>query len=71
MAIRILESNRLYSAEPSPPDTDMDWSTPKPLTREELINELYARGTHQTDIGDAFYLADPSWLASEVRPTSE
>jgi len=45
-----LESNGLYSAEASPPDTDHEWSTSKPLTVGELINELYAIGAHQTDM---------------------
>jgi integrase len=56
-----LESKRLYSAEASPPHTDEEWTTTKPLTADELINELYAGGPHQTDIGDALYAADPEW----------
>jgi hypothetical protein len=33
-----------------------------PLAQEALIQALRARGCHQTDIGDAFYDADPEWL---------
>ena len=65
MPIKIkLESKGLYSAEASPPDTDREWATSNPLTVGELINELYAIGAHQTDIGDAFYTADPDWLST-------
>ena len=64
MPIKIkLESKGLYSAEATP-DTDREWNTSKPLTVGELINELYAIGAHQTDIGDAFYAADPDWLST-------
>ena len=31
---------------------------------ELLIEELSARGAHQTDIGDAFYEADPNWISN-------
>jgi hypothetical protein len=32
------------------------------MSAEELVGELRSRGCHQTDIGDAFYDADPQWL---------
>jgi hypothetical protein len=40
------------------------WTTSGPMTRDELIKELRNFGWHQTDIGDAFYAADPDWLSS-------
>jgi hypothetical protein len=30
---------------------------------DELIAALRDQGCHQTDIGDAFYAADPEWLS--------
>ena len=39
------------------------WATPEPVTADELIGELQKLGWHQTDIGDAFYFADPDWLS--------
>ena len=39
------------------------WATPEPITPEELIRELENHGYHQTDIGDAFYAADPDSLS--------
>jgi hypothetical protein len=39
--------------------------SPAHLASEQLIEELGGRGCHQTDIGDAFYEADPEWLIRE------
>ena len=39
------------------------WATSGPVTRDELIRELQNFGWHQTEIGDAFYAADPDWLS--------
>jgi hypothetical protein len=67
MAIRIrkVEGSRLYTAQlilPDMPAVKSAWSTPEPMERNQLIEELRKRGAHQTDIGDAFYEADPDWL---------
>jgi hypothetical protein len=52
-----------YEAEVTPPHGGgVQWSTGEPMTRGVLIDALRARGCHQTDIGDAFYEADPEWL---------
>jgi hypothetical protein len=40
-----------------------EWTTAEPLSTDNLIRELVAKGFHQIDIGDAFYAADPDWLA--------
>jgi len=61
-------ADSLYSAEffNLPPNLDWvkpEWATPVPMSCDELIRELLARGFHQTDIGDAFYAADPDWLS--------
>jgi hypothetical protein len=67
MAIRIKKvSDSLYSAELSSPDMQgvrAAWSTPEPMGVDRIIEELLSRGAHQTDIGDAFYAADPDWLS--------
>ena len=44
------------------PPHGSEWETVRPLGRDELIAALREQGCHQTDIGDAFYAADPEWL---------
>lgn len=60
-------SDGMYSAEvyKLPPNLDWvkpEWATSAPMSAKELIRELLVRGHHQSDIGDAFYEADPGWL---------
>jgi hypothetical protein len=63
MAIRIRRVGKLYEAEVTPPHgKGIPWSSAAPLRRDDLVKELIDRGCHQTDIGDAFYEADPEWL---------
>jgi len=67
MSIKIsMAGDSRYSAQltlPDMPTVKAEWSTPEPMDCEHLIQELLNRGAHQTDIGDAFYAADPDWLA--------
>jgi hypothetical protein len=35
------------------------------MCRGELVAALLGLGCHQTDIGDAFYTADPDWLDAD------
>jgi len=61
-------SHELYSAKVFnlPPNLSWvtpQWETPAPMRADELIRELESRGALQTDIGDAFYAADPDWLS--------
>lgn len=66
MPIVIRKSGNLYAAEVTPPHGGgVPWTTDEPLDRESLIAALRVRGCHQTDIGDAFYEADPEWLMRE------
>lgn len=66
MPIMIEKVGDSYSAEVTPPHGGgVPWSSERPLSRDELIAALVARGCHQTDIGDAFYEADPDWLRDE------
>jgi hypothetical protein len=63
MAIVIEKQDGGYSARVTPPHGGgITWTTPQPMSRDELIAALRERGCHQTDIGDAFYEADPQWL---------
>lgn len=63
MAIVIEKVGERYVAEVTPPHgRGSAWSSPEPMSRDDLIAALKACGCHQTDIGDAFYEADPDWL---------
>jgi len=67
MTIRIKKaSSMLYTAEltlPDMPGVAASWATPEPMSVDQIVDELQKRGAHQTDIGDAFYAADPDWLS--------
>ena len=66
MSIEIRRVDGLYEAEVTPPHGNRSlWRSPQPMTRIELIDALRDLGCHQTDIGDAFYEADPEWLLRE------
>jgi hypothetical protein len=66
MPIVIKRSGDRYEAEVTPPHgRGVPWSSSEPMTRDELSEALQARGCHPTDIGDAFYEADPEWLMRE------
>jgi hypothetical protein len=60
--IKVGDFRYLARLLPDVPAITSEWSTPGPMGRDELIEELLKRGEHQTDIGDAFYQADPNWL---------
>jgi hypothetical protein len=63
MAITIEKVDGGYIAHVTPPHGDgRPWVSEHPLPAEALAAELHSRGCHQTDIGDAFYEADPNWL---------
>lgn len=66
MSIKIRKvSDSRYLAQltlPDMPAVESEWSTPEPMDRDQLIEELLKMGAHQTDIGDAFHAADPNWL---------
>ena len=63
MAIVITRVGDLYEATTTAPHGgDEPWATSRPMSRGDLIAALRGRGCHQTDIGDAFYEADPEWL---------
>jgi len=65
MAIIIRKVGDLFEAEVTPPHGKGNhWQTAKPISAKKLVSELLEQGCHQTDIGDAFYSADPDWLAN-------
>ncbi len=58
--------DELYEAMVTPQHGGSEaWSTPRPMPRDALIAALRDRGCHRSDIGDAFYEADPEW---QLRP---
>jgi hypothetical protein len=66
MPIVIQKVNGQYVGDVTPPHGGgVPWSAAEPMSRDALIAALVARGCHQTDIGDAFYEADPGWLDRE------
>jgi len=66
MPIVIHRRGDLYEAEVTPPHgRGVPWASPSPVLRAALVAELLEGGCHQTDIGDAFYEADPEWLHRE------
>jgi len=70
MTIRIKKAgDALYSAEltlPDMPAVKAGWSTPTSMSADQLVEGLLNRGAHQTDIGNAFYQADPDWLGESL-----
>lgn len=53
-----------YDAEAGSPHTRREWRTKQPTTAADLVAVLRKLGCHPTDIGDAFFEADPNWLES-------
>jgi hypothetical protein len=43
-----------------------EWSTKEPLMVDQLVEELFKRGAHQTDIGDAISEADLKWTGGQI-----
>jgi hypothetical protein len=56
-------SNYVVQAVPSGNNASVEgYTSGGPVTQAVAIDALLAHGWHQTDIGDAFYEADPDWL---------
>jgi hypothetical protein len=53
-----------YRAKATPPHVHHAWETEQPLSVNQITAKLSVLGAHQTDIGDAFYRADPNWIAN-------
>jgi hypothetical protein len=72
MPIVVFRVADLYEAEVTPPHgRGQSWRSPCPQTIDALIASLEDLGCHQTDIGDALYLADPDWLSHGDRNASQ
>lgn len=71
MSIEIRRVGHLYEASVRPPHgRSQPWDSPHPMRVDDLIDALLGRGCHQTDIGDAFFDADPEWEFRD-RPNAE
>jgi hypothetical protein len=55
-----------YEASAIPPSVREAWSTTEPLRLDPICEELFARGAHQTDIGDAIHEADRDWITKQI-----
>jgi hypothetical protein len=63
LPIQIQLVGERYLAQVTPPHSQRgDWTSQVALSADELIVRLEDLGCHQTDIGDAFFKADPQWL---------
>jgi len=62
VAILIKTAEGGYTAQVTPPHGDHLWATARPMSVNELVDALRTLGCHTTDIGDAFYEANPNWL---------
>lgn len=62
VAIEIRRVGDLYEARVTPPHGSVEWATQVPMSVDELDKRLFELGCHPTDIGDAFYEADPDWV---------
>jgi len=61
MSIRIWKDGRMYSAEVTPPHCDISWTSPHPMSPQELYNKLLELGCHPVDVLDALTESDPDW----------
>jgi hypothetical protein len=61
--INVFRKGNLYEAQVlNRGDGEVLWSTQTPVPAKNLIEALQNAGCHQSDIGDAFYQADPEWI---------
>ncbi len=63
MSITIRKADGLCKAVTPPHGEGVRWVSPRAMSRDESVEALRERGCHQADIGDAFYEADPDWVA--------
>jgi hypothetical protein len=64
MPITIWKADDKYQVAVSPPHGST-WRVTTPMSVDEIVNKLIDLGCHTTDIGDAFYAADPFWTEKE------
>ncbi len=63
--IVIKRDGELFTATAESERLGVRWSSPRPMHRDELVRRLLELGFHPTDVGDALFFADPSYLANE------
>jgi hypothetical protein len=62
--ITVRQVGETHAADVTPPHAGgKRWSSPHPMSRDDLVAELRRIGCHETDIGDALLDADRGWLA--------
>ena len=64
MPITIWKADDKYQVSVSRPEGST-WRSTTPMTVCEIVDKLIDLGCHTTDIGDAFYEADPFWTEKE------
>jgi hypothetical protein len=69
MPITIWKADDRYQVAVTPPDGST-WRSSAPMTVDEIVNKLIDLGCHTTDIGDAFYAADPFWTEKAGKGTA-
>jgi hypothetical protein len=65
--ILITKSDGGYTALATRPHVYKEWLSGEPMAAKALVAALLAQGVHQTDIGEAFYKAEPNWLKT-IKP---
>jgi len=58
MPILIRKDGGLYRADVTPPHRQQSWSTPVPVERPALVEQLSTLGCQPTDVLEAFFEAD-------------
>jgi hypothetical protein len=53
-----------YTVHATPPHVRSEWKAEMPISKQEIIAKLLTLNAHQTDIGDAFYGADPNCISN-------
>lgn len=68
MSVRVSIQGNGYVATvtPNPHGGTAPWESGAPMSGRSLAELLVKLGCHQTDVGDAFYEADPNWLSHLV-----
>jgi hypothetical protein len=62
MPIHIERAGSSYRVCATPPHVAVSWQPDSAMSARQLVDALKERGCHQTDIGDAFFSANPNWL---------
>jgi len=58
MPVLIRKDGELYRADVTPPHRQQVWSTPVPVVRPALVEQLSTLGCQPNDVAEAFFEAD-------------